>query len=62
MRERFGDLVDGVIAFAQVLDGGARGGLLWLALRTPRRGEEEHGLGIAAEMMTQHAERALGVP
>ena len=59
--ERFGDLVDGVIAFAQVLDGGARGGLLRLALRAPRGGEEEHGLGVAAEVVTQHAERALGV-
>ena len=54
--ERFGDLVDGVIAFAQVLDGGARGGLLRLALRTPRRDEEERGLGVAAEVVAQHAE------
>ena len=37
------------------------GGLLRLTLRTPRGGEEERGLGVAAEVVAQHAERALGV-
>ena len=32
-----------------------------LALRAARGGEEEGGLGVAAEVVTQHAERALGV-
>ena len=50
-----------MIAFAQELDGGARGGLLRLALGAARGGEEERGLGVAAEVVAQHAKRALGV-
>ena len=59
--EGFGDFVDGVIAFAQQLDGNPRGGLLRLALGTAYGGEEEGGRGVTAEVVAQHAKRALGV-
>ena len=51
--ERFGDFVHRMIAFAQEL---------WFARRTSsagsgsaRGGEEERGLGVAAEVVAQHA-------
>ena len=59
--ERLGDFVHGVVALAQPLDGGARGGLLRLALGAAHGGEEERRLGVAAEVVAQHAERAFGV-
>ena len=59
--ERLGDLVDRVVALAQLLDAGAGGGLLGLALRAARCGEEELGLGVAAEPVAGHPEGACAV-
>ena len=59
--ERFGDFVHGVIALAQPLDGGARGGFFRLALGAAHGGEEKRRVGVAAEVVAQHAERAFGV-
>ena len=59
--QRLGDFVHGVVALAQQLDGGAGGGFLRLALGAAHRSEEERGLGVAAEVVAQHAERAFGV-
>ena len=56
-----GDFVHGVVALAQQLDGGARGGFLRLVLGAAHGGEEERGLGVTAEVVTEHAERAFGV-
>ena len=59
--ERFGDFVHGVVALAQQLDGGPCGGFFRLALGAAHGGEEERGVGVASEVVAQHAERAFGV-
>jgi hypothetical protein len=47
------DLVDGVVALAQLDDQVSCGRLLRLRSWSPPRGDEKHGIGIATEVVAQ---------
>jgi hypothetical protein len=59
--EDLADLIDGVVLFAQCHDSGVGGGLLRRPLGPWMGREEELGIGLASELMTEDAEGAGGV-